>query len=400
MDVQSDKIRYSGEVKTSLTNKVLDRFKSQGLFRGKVYSVKHETELSISKSQLKAVISKGFRRLDGKDFGSSTTVKIRRGFRTKKIQVQILKNVDGTPSVKLHYQKEGKELGAGSYGVVTDSMGLHTGRREVKKTLLFGGDDLAKERDMLETLHKKIKETPGLEKLITPSGKAFLPIIKPPSGFEATETGEVKGIYLEKGTEGTLFNALGESTLTQKDKVQIFQDVLTSVQILESCDFHHLDLKPDNIVIVEVGGEKRAKLIDFGNSNPSYGDMPANQRRPMPTGAPRYMDAYSSDVLQHYNVIIWNGDDPERGPMLDKEMTRRDRVALSRVLVELVLNPEQIQVFPADNNTSARWEPKFGDNVELKEIYDFLNQIPGDGVPLPPLSDLQEKVAILLRSLE
>lgn len=55
----------------------------------------------------------------------------------------------------------------------------------------------------------------------------------------------------------------GQMALTDEDRGQLWQDVFSAVKEFHQKGFIHRDLKPDNFLIKEVDGKKRAFLIDF-----------------------------------------------------------------------------------------------------------------------------------------
>ena len=71
-------------------------------------------------------------------------------------------------------------------------------------------------------------------------------------------------LVMEKVVGTTLTSVIGEGALQARRALVIARQILEGVGHAHSHGLVHRDLKPDNIMLVDMGGWQRAKIVDFG----------------------------------------------------------------------------------------------------------------------------------------
>ena len=136
--------------------------------------------------------------------------------------------------------------GDGMQGIVVKAVHLPTKRIYAAKVTKFKNEDQI-ERFMNEvTILSKLSRSKNIVRMV--------------DNFKT----EKKGIIILEKMHWDLMTCLEQNLITQKQRMQIFEQVCKAVKSMHSRGVAHLDLKPENILLSQ--DFKRVKLCDFGAS--------------------------------------------------------------------------------------------------------------------------------------
>lgn len=101
-------------------------------------------------------------------------------------------------------------------------------------------------------------------------------------------------LVMEKVVGRTLGKAIESGPLVPRQALVLVRQILEGVGYAHARDLVHRDMKPDNVLLVDMGGWERVKIIDFGlvklmgDAEAAFG-AGALTRTGMVSGTPRYM---------------------------------------------------------------------------------------------------------------
>ncbi|OIT34035.1 mitogen-activated protein kinase kinase kinase npk1 [Nicotiana attenuata] len=171
----------------------------------------------------------------------------------------------------------GKTIGRGSFGIVTLATTTNSSvdipsTIAVKSALFWRSKSLQKERELLH-------EFQDCDQVI----RCF--------GADVTEEGGkiLYNMLLEYASGGSLADRIGQNLgqrLRDFEVKQYAKSILLGLSDIHGRGFVHLDIKPDNILLV--GTEKVAKIADFGFAK-KFGVLKSQKRKRGLKGTPMYM---------------------------------------------------------------------------------------------------------------
>lgn len=224
--------------------------------------------------------------------------------KNKKFSVEIANR-----TAELKITAYGKRLGSGTYGHVRNVIDLQM--PGISKAVKTGSDEIS-------SLYQLVNEANILNSFKTddPEGRPFIRngngdaigIVKA-ENFEKIQEGDIIVEQLQlKKYDGKLDRAFKASV---DDKLGIAYQLLIGAANMERMGIHHLDIKPENVLVLKnQEGMWEAVISDFG-------------------GASKYPDKYSTPHTPRFTPSeLRNGYTPV-------EAQQRDRFALGRTLYEL-----------------------------------------------------------------
>lgn len=152
---------------------------------------------------------------------------------------------------ELSYTETVKELGEGSYGIVTLVQNKDSGLSVARKTLAFAGGKGGVSRNLID-------ETSMLLNIQLPTVVHL---------YDMSADKDTVSLYLEYGGE-----SIKDRKFTERDFRPLLYSLVSTVASLASMGIVHGDLKPENILL-PYDDSKEIKLIDFGNARQS---LPGN----------------------------------------------------------------------------------------------------------------------------
>lgn len=345
--------------------------------------------VTISKKRLEKLINKCSKKLAKVPIGTTVEVSINKFWKTRKTFDATLVEKNSQFSLKIQELNKGT-VDQGTQGALIHSTAVHSGKTSLFKRSKLKSDALHKETITHRALYTKVGELltqqyfKNLLRRISPdpTSKIHIPILKAPHVAKTdAKTGLETGIYLEKGS-GDLFDALTtKGRLSFNDRIQIAKDLIVAVHLFEAAGFAHLDLKPENIVLFYKDGVLRAKVIDMGFAEKHFGSLA--DEISINKGSPGYLDYRGiNDSVKANKAYLHFGSTDQ----VNNIMVRRDRVALSRILLHLLF---QGKVNAHEyNNAYTEWNVKFKE--EHKEIEKLYNALQAD-----KFFDLTEAVSLI-----
>lgn len=367
--------------------KILESYKEKGLFFKKLCSRKQDsTILHISKNQLFELINEARKKLEKAPLGTSVIVEIKGSLGSrKKFFASLHKNSKNEMKLKIFKIRQDK-LGEGGEGSIYKAIAIHSGKAAVYKE---EKEDNFKGLDHEWLVHhecySRIKDAlnkPNCReflKNISPKNnnknKLFIPVVKPANvsiDIEILHKTSKLGMFLEKGTEGNLSTYInGTKQFIFEQRIQIAKDITAAVSLFESTGFAHLDLKPENVVIFKSEGFLRGKVIDMGFMEKFVEKSKVvNLNKGTATFIDRESENDSAKISSSKNKI-----DPKE---INRVMIRRDRVALARLLLLLLMDSKEINEkisIKKPSTHSTAWEISFSSETSrLKSIYEALIQ--------------------------
>ncbi|MGA1466608.1 MAG: protein kinase domain-containing protein [Phycisphaerales bacterium] len=174
-------------------------------------------------------------------------------------------------------------IGRGGYGTVWKAIRREPFTQQVAIKIVKPGMDseavLARFAQERQTLARM--EHPGIARVIdgglTPRGRPY---------------------FVMELVEGAPITAwCDERRLSLRDRVALLAEACDAVQHAHAKGVIHRDLKPSNILVAEVDGRPRAKVIDFGISKALVGDAPGSTLTEVgqTLGTPEYMSPEQAD---------------------------------------------------------------------------------------------------------
>ena len=143
-----------------------------------------------------------------------------------------------------------KKLGEGGMGQVWLAEQTAPVQRQVALKLIRGGmyDDAALRRFQLERQSLAIMDHPSIAKV-----------------FDAGATADGQPFFVMEHVSGLpLTDYCDQKKLKIRERLELFIEVCEGVQHAHQKAIIHRDLKPANILVAEVDGEPKPRLIDFG----------------------------------------------------------------------------------------------------------------------------------------
>jgi serine/threonine protein kinase len=143
-----------------------------------------------------------------------------------------------------------EKIGTGGFGVVWRAEQTHPVRRQVAVKIIKVGMDTREivSRFRAERQTLAVLEHPGIAKILdagaTPAGRPY---------------------YVMELLRGLPLTAhASRHQLAPRDRLRLFVEVCRAVQHAHLKGVIHRDLKPSNVIVADVGGVPRPKVIDFG----------------------------------------------------------------------------------------------------------------------------------------
>lgn len=352
-------------------------------------SIDHEVKIGLTKKLLKRLVRKSSQVLADQPIGTGQTISTKNN---KGKYIKYYSQLRYNNSNELHMTIQRIDFTGyidGRHTEVYKSCGIHNGKLTVLKQdkdflnnrYLFNTE---KEYNFLYEINKRLnlEENETIRNLllrISPDNQIVFPFIKPSKTLVRINN-KIRGMFLERGTAGNLFDEI--PYLTFIERIQVAKYITVAVIILKYLKIFHFDIKPENIVLFR-DGILRAKLIDFAFAEKHLTSEfveSVEDAHILLRGSSDYIDQQGimDSVIDKENINI-----PEKNLRLQ----RRDLVGLARVWKKIFCPPNTIEI--KTNNGSSEWIVKYDPSHEkfqnvIKNLYENL-----------PSFDLTEAISAL-----